>query len=533
MSHRKDIAKAAGLVTGASVIVYGVSFLREIAVSMRFGVGVDLDVLLIAYAIPAFVGMTISGVVQAVLVPLYSEIRETDPTGLGSFIDRVFTMLVLILVGIMALLYAVAPELIRLFNRGLGDPQIALARRLVFCLLPVIPCMGLSGLMIGILYAERNFWWPTILPATTALVVAVCVWAESRWLGIYSMAVGTSIGFAVQLTGAAILLKRQGIVCHVKSMLQDARVRRLLSLSWPVLIGAASTGTITIIDRAMASMLPAGSISALSYAERINGIALVALGSIQTAAFPFLAAHAGRKDHRQLTIDFRQTMAMVCFLLAPASVALVAYNRPLIGILFQRGAFDAAATEATGRALVGYAVGLLPVGVGLLAGRTTLALQNARLIGFQGMLNPVLKVSFNLLLIPLLAHAGIAFATTGMYTVGATIMLVAVLRRLHVRTRASHFVPFLKMGAGLIAMIGALRLVGLATGALGSQGKWGGGLVMIFGTLAGLATYGAICWMLRVEEARLVVSTLRRLARRVVSHEGSESGPASADRELP
>jgi|GEM_PF-2659107 len=519
MSNRKNIAKAAGVVTAASIVVYGVTFLREIAVSARFGVGVDLDVLLVAYALPAFVALTCASVIQAVLLPLYTEIKQDEPERTHEFTDRVFTFFLITLLGLMAILAATAPWLIRLMAHGFTEPKVQLARRLIWVLLPVIPCIGLSGMISGLLYAERNFWGAGMLPAVAALAVAATVWIGSHRWGIYSMAAGTTLGFALQLFVANLILRRHGLVLHLNWGWNDARLKRLLSLSWPILIGAASTGTITIIDRTMASSLPAGSISALSYAERINSLALVALGSLQTAVFPFFAEQAGRRNHGHLTTDFRQTVALICFVLAPASLLIVAFNRPLVALVFQRGVFDARATVATGNALIGYVVGLVPVAIGLIAVRLAMAVQHSKLIGVQGALNPVLKISFNLLLIPVLSHAGIAFATSAMYTLTTMFLLWGIANRLHVKVRAAMTIPYLKMGLGLLGMVLCLwairRALGSpAPGLLPAVGR------MLLGCLMGLAAYGAICMTLRVEEAHLVVVAVRRTYGRLVHVRG-------------
>ena len=503
MSNRRNIIKAAGVVSVATFAMYAVSFLREAVIGFRFGVSADLDALLVAYAVPMFLASTLSSVLQGVIIPLYLEI--VDPLLRHEFLNKVYTFLVGILGGLMFFLVVSTPWLVGIVGNGLGASQQNLTIKLIWVMVLFVPGYALSGFSATLLFAERVFWWPSVLPAVASAVTIVCVWlGGARW-GVYSLAVGITLGAATQLVFAQWILARHGIRLHLVRDWQDARLRKLVQLSLPLFIGSLSTGLTVLIDRGMASFLPVGSISALGYAEKINGMAVMALGSLQTAVFPFFAEQAGAGNKDQLATDFVQTITLIIFILAPVSLLMIFFNRPLVEFLFQRGAFDAAASARTSKALVGFAIGLVPVGIGFICVRMAQAVQSGKLIGFVGLLNPIFKVLFNLVLIPIFGVLGVSLATTGMYTVGAAILLAGLARIVKEKIiTPATFVPIAKIGVALLAMGGALWILerwfhfsdGNQLIVLGS---------ILFNMFVGVSVYAIVCFLLGLEEMRRII----------------------------
>lgn len=63
-------------------------------------------------------------------------------------------------------------------------------------------------------------------------------------------------------------------------------------------------------------------------------------------AFPTLAELAARGDLAGLRRTLSQSLRVVVALTVPAAVGLIVLGRPLLQLLYQRGAFDANSTEA-------------------------------------------------------------------------------------------------------------------------------------------------------------------------------------------
>ena len=193
-------------------------------------------------------------------------------------------------------------------------------------------------------------------------------------LSYVSLAVGVLVGgalqFLVQVPFASRLAARDGQrLFRAGAGLGDEDVRRIGALSGPVVVAAAVQRVGVIVDRTIASFLVPGSISSLYYSFRLVHLpyAILALAAGRAAA-PMLAEHhaLGRHD------DFRDTLLsglrMNLVFLVPVVLLSVRFARPIVGVVYQRGAFDETDLAMTASALAMYSVGLVGMGAEFLSG---------------------------------------------------------------------------------------------------------------------------------------------------------------------
>ena len=110
-------------------------------------------------------------------------------------------------------------------------------------------------------------------------------------------------------------------------------------------------------------------------------------------------------------------------------MALLTFAQPLVAVLYHYGAFTAADVQRTATALMGYGAGL----IGLIAIKVLApgfyARQDIRTPVKIAILVLVFTQCLNLLLVPRLAHAGLALAIGIGALVNALLLLVGLLRR--------------------------------------------------------------------------------------------------------
>jgi putative peptidoglycan lipid II flippase len=255
----------------------------------------------------------------------------------------------------------------------------------------------------------------------------------------------------------ALACKRAGILFALPRPRLTPGVRRLLTLMVPALIGAGVVQINLVIDVILASTLAEGSVSYLYYADRVNQLPLGVVGvAVGIALLPLLVrqlragdAHAAQNSQNR-AIEFALTLTL------PAAAALVVIPEPIVTVLFQRGAFDAAATRATAAALAAFAVGL-----------PAYVLIKALIPGFYAredtktpvkiaIVAVVANVALALILMRFLAHAGIALATALTAWFNAAMLGWILVRRGHLAfdSRLVRRVPRLAFAA--VAMAGAL-----------------------------------------------------------------------------
>jgi putative peptidoglycan lipid II flippase len=283
----------------------------------------------------------------------------------------------------------------------------------------------------------------------------------------------------------------------------------------PATVGLAAVQVNIFVSSIFASQEP-GAVSWLDYAFRLLylpiGLFGVALGTIATAG---LARRAAEDDLDGLRTTLRQSLSMLAYLTVPATVGLLALSVPIVRLLYERGRFGPADTQATATALVLYAFGLVGyTGVKVLA-PAFYALGTPRV----PLAASVVAVATNLVVI-LLGHGGLGYRAIALGTALGSLLnaglLVAVFER-----RVGGL-----LGHGLVRSL--LRVV-LAAGVMGAcVFALARGLERLFGTdglaaqlaaglgpvAAGALVYLALTQLLGVREAGVLRSlVLRRRSR--------------------
>ena len=129
----------------------------------------------------------------------------------------------------------------------------------------------------------------------------------------------------------------------------------MLYLSVPVLIGDAINDIKLIINRTLASSLVTGSISALNYGNKLNGLVQgVFVSAITTVIFPLLAKESNNNNIAGMKKIMGYGVNLILIITIPATVGLIVLTTPIVQVAFERGAFTPNDTIMTTSALVFY-----------------------------------------------------------------------------------------------------------------------------------------------------------------------------------
>ena len=198
----------------------------------------------------------------------------------------------------------------------------------------------------------------------------------------------------------------------------------------PSIIGIAVYQLTVFINTLLASFLPSGSVSYLYYADRLMqfplGIFAIAMG---TAALPSFSSLSG-EDTKPLSDAIGFTLRLILMISIPASVGLIFLREPIIGILFQRGAFNAVSRHATALALLGYAIGLFAVSGVRVVVPGFYALKDAKTPVRVAVVALLVNVALGLILMGPLKHLGLALATSLSSIVNLVLLIYLLSRRL-------------------------------------------------------------------------------------------------------
>ena len=403
-------------------------FARETLIASVFGANALTDAFNVAFRIPnLFRRLFAEGAFAQAFVPVLAATRaEQGDAATRLLIDKVASVLLLAVVTLSLLGVLAAPGLVWLMASGLQQSTqgMATAVDLTRYMFPYIAFMSMVALSAGILNTWRRF----AVPAATPVLLNVCmisaaVWG-APWLAaqgiapIYAMAGGVMLGGVLQLAVQIPALLSLGVLPRLalsptglQDAWQDAGTRRILSLMAPALLGVGVAQLSLIINTQIASHLTPGSVSWISYADRLMEFPIAMLGvALGVVLMPQLSAAqaSGDADAYSAMLDWGLRLVMV--LAWPCAVALLVFAQPLVAVLYHYGAFTDRDVAQTTLALTGYGVGVLGLVAIKVLAPGFYAKQDTRTPVRIAVLVLVFTQVMNILLVPYFAHAALTLS---------------------------------------------------------------------------------------------------------------------------
>lgn len=392
-ASRGFLARAAFVTVALSLAGAVLGLGRDQALAHLFGAGPETDAFLVAWTVPEFAAtLLIEDGLAFALVPAFSAVvarRAQGDTGdpgdpVRALVRGTLPQLVLAFSVASALLLWGAPYLVEVLAPGLPDPRLAIdcTRLTGTCVLT----FGLAGYCSAVLRAHRRFVAPAAIYVAynTALITAMFV-LGGRW-GVRAAAIGVAVGGALmvvaQLPSVVRQLRRrkaatapETAATHTtdttgaKDYALDpgdpagypAAGRRAMNLALllTVLLFALCRQSQVLIERFLASTLPAGAISHLNYAQKVAQMPMVLALMLCTVTFPVVSQALAEGDTERARDRVERDLRAVSCVVLLGTAAVVACAPQLVHVLFQRGAFTAQDTAATAAVMRVYALGLL------------------------------------------------------------------------------------------------------------------------------------------------------------------------------
>ncbi|MGE5594227.1 MAG: murein biosynthesis integral membrane protein MurJ [Betaproteobacteria bacterium] len=434
MASREGLFKAAGIIAFVSVVSKLLGFAREASLAAVFGATYATDAYLVGQTIPMLVFAAVGAALGNTFIPVFCQIRQ-DRGREAAFrmASSVINATLVLSLGCVAVGEAFAGPLARLVAPGFQGPVHALTVTMSRVMFPMILFQGLSGILTGMLQTEGNFAVPALVSLAFNAVLIASILGLGPVFGIGAVAAGTVAAVAAQAVFQVPALVRLGYRWEPVLDLRDPGLRRIGALVGPVLVATAVGQLGLVVDRVLASSLAEGSVAALNYGNRLMGLVPGVFGlAIITVMYPTLAGFAAERDFARFGRAFAEAAKMINFILVPVAVGMAVLRVPLVRLAFERGAFDARATEATAWALLFFCVGVGVFTLRDMVNRAFFALQDTTTPMIVGAASVGINVVANLLLVGPLKHGGLALGTSlaGVFGVGV------LLWRLRERVRA-------------------------------------------------------------------------------------------------
>jgi putative peptidoglycan lipid II flippase len=488
--------------------------LRDVLIARAFGATAATDAFNVAFRIPNLLRRLFAeGAFAQAFVPILAEYKnQHGHAATKTLADHVATTLVWAtfitsIVGIIA-----TPLIIWLVAPGFDAERTELAVWMTRVMFPYICFMSFVTLAGGVLNTWRQFKIPAFTPVllNLAFIAASLFLAPYLAQPIYAMAIAVVVGGLFQIALQIPALMKIGMLPRIALNpaigLRDPGVRRVLRKMGPALFAVSAAQISLLINTGIASTLAEGSISWLTYADRLMEFPSALLGvALGTILLPSLAKANLDNDKTEYSALLDWGLRLTFLLALPAAVGMATLALPMIATLFNHGQFTAEAATMSARPLIAYSVCLIGIILVKVLAPAFYARQDIRTPVRIAVGVLIATQLMNQIFVPLIAVAGLALSIG----LGACLnagMLYWGLRRRAIYTPKAGWPMFaLKLAVAL----GVMAAVAIASAGqvdwLGWTGRpWlrVGALFLIIG-LCGASYFGALFAMgFRVKDFR-------------------------------
>jgi putative peptidoglycan lipid II flippase len=403
---------------------------KVIVTARYFGTSDALDAFLIAFVLPSFVADTAAGSLIPSLMPTYIEVRQKQGRETALRLYRGVLAGSAILLALLAVLLGLcASFLLPLLASGFSPAKLALTRSLFYCLLPWLPLSGLIVTWRAVLNAGESFALAAAAPITTPLITILLLITSGP--SVWALAIGTLVGVAAEAAILACSVRSRGYAMMPHWSGWSPELRQVVGQYLPMMAGTVIVCGAALIDQAMAATLGAGSVSALTYGNKLANVALsIGAAALGTAVLPHFSRMITARDGVGLRNTLMTFSGLVAVATVPAVIFLAWLSEPLVRLFFQRGAFTAAETQIVATVQTCSLV-QIPFAVLLgMAVKLASSLKANRLMLQTALLSIVVNVAGDIVLMRWIGVAGIALAGALVHASALLFLSMALWRQL-------------------------------------------------------------------------------------------------------
>ncbi|MBQ5546323.1 MAG: murein biosynthesis integral membrane protein MurJ [Acetobacter sp.] len=421
------------IVGGWTMLSRILGLIRDQLLAACLGAGFVQDAYQVAVRLPNMLRRLFGeGAFNAAFVPLFSESIVHDGVGEAKlFAQHVLGVMLVWLVVLCLIGEIFMPQILRVIAPGFAydGTRYDLAVYLSRITFPYFVLICAAALVAAVLNGLHRFHI-----ASAAYLAFNVIGIAAIFIGIwcgpsvaYAAAWGVTCSGVVQLGLLLWGCWRAGFLLIPLWSLSTPRIRLLLRRMLPGLVGSGISQINLTIDTIIGTLLPAGSVSVMYFADRINQLPLGVLGAAAgTTLLPVLAKHLAAGEHAAAHAVQNKSIDYVLLLTLPAAIGLMVLADPIIIVLFRHGSFTTHDAIFSAQSLRAYALGLPAFVLVKVLTPAFFARGDTHTPVYVGLLILGVNLVLNLLLMKPLAHVGppLASSLAGMLNVGVLFFLL-------------------------------------------------------------------------------------------------------------
>lgn len=445
-----------------------VGFLRTILMATFIGAGSMGDALTIAIKFPSVLRRIFAeGAFNAAFIPIFAGMLAKDGADKArSYAEEIFSILVLSLSILVLVAEVFMPWGIKLILPGFVKTPDRFLYTVEFTRItfPFILFISVCALFSGILNSLERFSYAASSPMMGNVSIIATVFLLKPYIQNIGNVFSISIAVCgiVQALWVMIPAWKKGMGLRLKIPTLTPEVKKFFKNLLPAAAGAGVVQINIFLDMLIGSFLPAGGISYLEYADRLNQLPLSTIGvAMGTALLPMLSKQLRLKEYSQAHVTQNLALEYALFLAAPATLGLCILAFPISEVVYLHGKMTLQESQEIGLTLMAFSLGLPAYIMIKIFASIFFAYHDTKTPVLVAIIAMVINLTLNLLLIKPLQHLGLALSTAIAAWVNAFLLLRFLTKKdaMILNDRFKQFLPKLLVINTLtgIVLIGSLK----------------------------------------------------------------------------
>jgi putative peptidoglycan lipid II flippase len=436
-----QIFHASALIAVCTIGVKLVGLVKEQATAAAFGTQTELNIFILACAVPLFLVTVIASSFNAAFVPTYVKVRENKgESAAQELLSQMATFIFLLLGAVAIFSYAASDLYLPFLTANYSQEEAWFADKVLLIIVPGVVASGFSTLWRSVLNSQKRFVFATLATAITPLAIFVAIYFGAQLYGVVSIAWGTTLGMMLQASLMAFLLVKKGISLKFRKLSwNNPDFKLVVGQSFTVIGSSLILSSSIIVDQIMTARLAPTGVAALAYASRLISFPInIATTALGTAVVPYFAAMAARRDYRAMRHTLNRYLVAIFLVMALAILTIMLFSTDIVSLIYQRGSFTTEDTTIVATILICFALQLPFYTGAVLISRMISSLNQNWIMIYGNVISVILNISFNYLFALKLGVAGIALSTSCVYLVSFMFLFFFLKNYLSRQERGMH-----------------------------------------------------------------------------------------------
>lgn len=477
-----------------SLISRFLGFIRDMLIANNFGAGVYTDAYNIAVSIPETIFTLVGLAISTAFLPMLSKIRAKKGQGeMYDFANNVINILFIISLILFALTSVFTKEIVYIFK--FSEETRIIATGLLRITLINILFLSINACFTALLQVNEDFVIPSILGLffNLPMILYLLLFKNYDILGLtIANVIGNFFRVAVQLPS----LVTHGYKYKFLINFNDKRLKEIVILIIPVIIGAGANSLNLVVDKYIASSLSEGSVSALDYAQKlIIFINTIITSSVTSVAYPLMANMRNSDDKIGFLNMLKRSVVYLAILLIPITIGIAIFSKDIVKIVYARGKFDEYAVYITSFALLGYGFGIFFTGIRDILNSTLFTMGKTKVTTFNGIIGVIINIIFSIVLSKYIGIMGIALASVIAMAVTAILLFRSI-----ILIEKGLIVKDMVKKVSLLTFNSCVMGVIILTVVVYFRSKLNSLTLLLLGVSIGSIVYFILCYLFKIEE---------------------------------